>query len=324
MKGISVKEFGAADVLTYTELAEPSPKENDVLIKLYAAGINPVETYIRSGTYALKPRLPYTPGSDGAGVIEKVGPNVKNFKVGDRVYTTSLGKRNSGTYAEKVICDQETIFPLPNKLSYAQGAALGTTALTAIQGIHQRGQLQANEFILIHGATGGVGTLAVQLAKMAGGKVIATAGSSAGEELLRELGADFVLNHRQDNYLAEIAAITNDHGVDLIIEMLANVNLQKDLEIIAKRGRIVIIGNRGELKLNPRAIMAKDADVRGLQLPNMTEAEKGENIQRLKVALEAGVAPVIEKTFSLAQASLAHQTIMEQRGSLGKIILEIN
>lgn len=323
MKGITVTKFGSTDVLTYTEINLRPLAKGEVRVKLKAIGVNPVDTYIRSGVYANLPTLPYTPGSDGAGVIEAVGPEVTRVKLGDHVFTTSLGTTNTGTYAEAVICDEDSVFIFPETISFEQAASLGTTGLTAIQALHQRGNIKPGETVLIHGATGGVGTIAVQLARLAGARVIATAGSPAGETLLTSIGADFVLNHHQKDYRRRLSELTDYQGIDLLIEMLANVNLQQDFDWMAIGGRIVIVGNRGEIQINPRSIMAKDLDVKGVMLGNMSLKQRQENIARLTAALEHGVAPVIETSFPLAEASSAHEAILEQRGSLGKIILSV-
>ena len=323
MKAIQVNQFGGPEVLQYQEVAELMPGAGEVRVRLFAASVNPVETYIRAGAYASLPTLPYVPGSDGAGIIDEVGEAVTAFAKGDRVFTTSLGKQSSGTYAEMVICDSKSLFKLPSNTSFEQGAALGTAGLTAIQALYQRGQVRPEEIVLIHGATGGVGTFAVQLAKLAGATVIATAGSQAGMELLQQLGADHVLNHRETNYLAAVKSLTKGHGVDLLVEMLAYVNLEHDFEVMAQRGRIVIVGNRGSIEINPRAIMAKDLEIRGVMLSQLSPSEINENLSRLLLALENGVVPVIEKKIPLAEAAKAHREIMQERGSLGKIILTV-
>lgn len=323
MKGIQVSLFGDSDVLTYTELPEPVLSEGDVCIRLMAAGVNPVETYIRSGNYAVLPSLPYTPGSDGAGVIESIGDGVTEFQVGERVFVSTLTGNGTGTYAEKLICDQGSVYHLPDEVSFEAGAAIGSSGFTAIQALHQKAVIQPGEFVLIHGASGGVGSLALQLAKLAGSIVIATAGSQEGLKMLSTLGADYVLNHHEPGYLKEIAGLTKGNGVNVVIEMLANVNLQHDLELMAKEGRIVIVGNRGEIEINPRLAMNKDIQIMGMLVANMTSNQKNENAYRLIAALTHGVKPVVEQIFSLEEANRAQELVLKQRGSLGKIILKI-
>ncbi len=219
-------EFGNAEVLRLEEVPNPQPGPGQVLARMRAIGVNPVETYIRAGTYPRKPDLPYTPGNDGAGVVEQVGADVNEFEPGDRVYTAgSL----SGTYAEFALCKTEQVHPLPANVSFAQGAAMGTPYATAYRGLFQRAQAKPGETVLVHGASGGVGTAAVQLARARGLRVLGTAGSDEGCKLAREQGAHEVFDHRAPNQFEQIMNATSGRGVDVIVELLANVNLGKDL-----------------------------------------------------------------------------------------------
>ena len=219
-------EFGNAEVLRLEEVPNPQPGPGQVLARMRAIGVNPVETYIRAGTYPRKPDLPYTPGNDGAGVVEQVGADVNEFEPGDRVYTAgSL----SGTYAEFALCKTEQVHPLPANVSFARGAAMGTPYATAYRGLFQRAQAKPGETVLVHGASGGVGTAAVQLARARGLRVLGTAGSDEGCKLAREQGAHEVFDHRAPNQFEQIMNATSGRGVDVIVELLANVNLGKDL-----------------------------------------------------------------------------------------------
>ena len=268
--------------------------------------------------YARLPELPYTPGNDGAGVVEQVGANVSNFKAGDRVYTAgSL----SGTYAEFALCKKEQVHPLPANVSFAQGAAIGTPYATAYRGLVQRAGAKPGETVLVHGASGGVGTAAVQLARAHGLRVLGTAGSDEGLKLAREQGAHEVFDHRAPDHFEQVMKATGGHGVDVIVEMLANVNLGKDLTILAKGGRVVIIGSRGRVEINPRDTMQRDADVRGMILPNTPPAEMASIHAALVAGLENGtLRPVIGKEFPLADAAEAHRAVIEP-GAIGKIVL---
>ena len=318
MKAIHVHKFGGPEVLRLEEVPTLQPGPGEVLVRMHAAGVNPVETYIRAGTYARLPELPYTPGNDGAGVVEQVGANVSNFKAGDRVYTAgSL----SGTYGEFALCKKEQVHPLPANVSFAQGAAIGTPYATAYRGLVQRAGAKPGETVLVHGASGGVGTAAVQLARAHGLCVLGTAGSDEGIKLARQQGAHEVFDHRAPDHFEQIMKATGGHGVDVIVEMLANVNLGKDLTILAKGGRVVIIGSRGRVEINPRDTMQRDADVRGMILPNTPPAEMASIHAALVAGLENGtLRPVIGKEFRLADAAEAHRAVMEP-GALGKIVL---
>jgi len=313
-----VKEFGGPEVLRLEEVATPEPGPGEVLVRIHAAGVNPVETYIRAGTYARLPGLPYTPGNDGAGVVQRVGSDMTEFNAGDRVYTAgSL----SGTYAELALCKKEQVHPLPANVSFAQGAAMGTPYATAYRALLQRAAAEPGETALVHGASGGVGTAAVQLARAYGLRVFGTAGSDEGFKLVREQGAHEVFDHRAPDHFEKIMKATSGHGVDVIVEMLANVNLGKDLTILAKAGRIMIIGSRGPVEINPRDTMQRDADVRGMILPNTPPAQLASIHDALVAGLQNGtLRPVIGKEFPLAEAAQAHRAVMES-GALGKIVL---
>src|SRR5580692_5623713 len=164
MKAVRVSEFGGPEVMKIEEVPDPKPESGQVLVRVKAAGINPVDAYIRSGTYPRKPNLPYTPGTDAGGIVEAVGPNVKRFRTGDRVYTNGS---ITGVSAELALCDESRVHHLPSKSSFAQGAALGVPYGTAYRALFQRGHGKAGETVLVHGATGGVGTACVQFARAA-------------------------------------------------------------------------------------------------------------------------------------------------------------
>src|SRR5438128_12210191 len=289
-----------------------------MLVRMRAVGVNPVETYISAGTYAQLPALPYTPGNDGTGVIEQIGSDVNEFKPDDRVYTAGS---ISGTYAEFALCKTEQVHPLPANISFAQGAAIGTPYATAYRGLFQRADGKPGETVLVHGASGGVGTAAVQLARARGLRVFGTAGSDEGCKLAREQGAHEVFDHRAPDHFEQIMNATNGRGVDVIVEMLANVNLGRDLTILAKRGRVVIIGSRGRVEIDPRDAMQRDADVRGMAIPNTPPEELASIHAALVAGLENGtLRPAIGKELPLADAGEAHRVVMES-DAFGKIVL---
>src|SRR5262249_47157693 len=318
MKAIRVSAFGGPEVLQSEDMPTPKSGPDEMLVRIHATGVNPVETYIRAATYARLPELPYTPGNDGAGVVEQVGADVTEFKAGDRVYTAgSL----TGTYAEVALCRKEQVHPLPANVSFAQGAAIGTPYATAYRGLLQRAVAKPGETVLVHGASGAVGTAAVQLARADGLRVFGTAGSDQGLKLAREQGAHEVFDHRAPDHFEEVMKATGGRGVDIIVEMLANVNLGKDLKILAKGGRVVIIGSRGPVEINPRDTMQRDADIRGTILPNTPLVEMASIHAGLVAGLENGtLRPVIGKEFALAETAEAHRAVMAP-GALGKIVL---
>src|ERR1700757_3306602 len=296
----------------------PQPGPGEVLVRIQAAGVNPVETYIRAGSYARLPQLPYTPGNDGAGVVEQVGADVNEFKPGDRVYTAGS---ISGTYAEFALCKTEQVHPLPANVAFAQGAAMGTPYATAYRGLFQRADAKPGETVLVHGASGGVGTAAVQLARARGLRVFGTAGSDEGLKLAREQGAHEVFDHRGPDHFEQVMNASGGRGVDVIVELLANVNLGNALTILANGGRVAIIGSRGRVEINPRDAMQRDVDLRGMVLPNTPPAELASIHAALVAGLENGtLRPVIGKEFPLSDAAQAHRAVMES-GALGKIVL---
>src|SRR5437773_6019758 len=318
MKTISVHEIGGVECLRLEEAPMPRPGLGQVLVLMHAIGVNPVETYIRAGTYGRLPELPYTPGNDGGGVVEQVGADVSEFKAGDHVYTAGS---ISGTYAEFALCKKEQVHPLPANISFAQGAAMGTPYATAYRGLLQRGDAKPGETVLVHGASGGVGTAAVQLARARGLRVFGTAGSDDGINLTRQQGAHEVFDHRAPDHFEQIMKATGGHGVDVIVEMLANVNLGKDLTILAKGGRVVIIGSRGPVEIDPRCAMQRGADLRGTVLPNTPPEELASIHAALVAGLENGtLRPAIGKELPLADAGEAHRVVMES-GAFGKIVL---
>ena len=265
MRAVRIHEFGAPEVMKVEDVPDPVAGPGEVLIKIEAIGVNPVDTYIRAGAYAVLPELPYTPGGDAAGTVEALGKGVSGFAVGDRVYMAGIaGGRNYGATAEKAAVPEDVLFPLPGNTDFAAGAALGVPYATAYYGLFMRGQAKPGQSLFVHGASGAVGTAALQMARGLGMTVIGSAGTDKGRQLVLDQGAHHVLDHTSEGYIEELRGLTGGSGPDLILEMLANVNLAKDLDVIAKYGRIVIIGNRGEIEINPRATMMKNIDVVGL------------------------------------------------------------
>ena len=293
-----------------------------VLVSIEAAGVNPVDAYIRSGSYATLPPLPYTPGADAAGVVASVGGDVREFKQGDRVYFSgSVDGRAYGAYAEAALCTVDQVHHLPTHVTAAEGAGLGIPYVTAWRALFEKGRAMAGETVLIHGASGAVGVAAVQMASAAGLRVLGTAGTDSGRQLARNQGAHDVFDHTSAAYEKDILAKTGGRGVDLIVEMLANVNLVRDLGLLAMRGRIVIVGNRGSLELNPRAIMGKDATIVGFTNWNATPAELVTAHAAIFAGMQhAGYRPQVGKEMPLADAARAHEEVLKP-GAYGKIVL---
>ena len=299
------------------EKPTPALERGQVLVAVKAAGVNPVDAYIRSGNYG--PRaMPFTPGFDGAGTVESVGAGVSSVKPGDRVY---LDGSLTGTYATHALCESAQVHPLPAALSFAQGAGICVPYLTAARALFQKALGKKGEWLLVHGGSGGVGTAAIQWAKAAGLTVIATAGTDKGRDLCKKEGALHVLDHKTPDYLKAIPDLTDGKGVDVILELLANVNLGKDLTVLNKNGRVVVIGSRGAVEVNPRDAMSRDAAILGMTLFNCPPGDRAALHDRLARGFaDKSLRPVVGKEFPLAEAAKAHEAVMAP-GSFGKIVL---
>lgn len=320
MKAIVVREFGAPDVMRIEESPDPIPNAGQVVIRAKAIGVNPVDTYIRAGTYARKPSLPYTPGSDVAGIVEAVGPGVSTVNKGDRVYTHGVAA-NSGAYGELVVAEASQTYPLPDNVSFQQGAAIGTPYATAYRALFLKAQARAGETVLVNGASGGVGIAAVQLARYRGLQVIGTGGSEKGRALVAKQGAHHVFDHKDADSMQQVMTATGGRGVDVVIEMLANVNLDRDLDALAARGRVVVVGNRGRIEIDPRKIMGKDGTILGMIVGNATAEETREIHAAIGAGLTSGaLSPVVGRHLPLSDAGTAHTAVMEP-GAFGKIVL---
>ncbi|MEK6322580.1 MAG: NADPH:quinone reductase [Acidobacteriota bacterium] len=318
MKAIRVHEFGGPEVMQLEDVPDLTPSAGQVVVRVNAVGVNPVDTYIRAGLYAVRPSLPYTPGMDGAGVVESIGEGVTRVAPGDSVYVAGT---ISGAYAQQALCDQLQVHRLPSHLTFEQGAAVGVPYATAYRALFQRAGARAGETVLVHGATGGVGIAAVQLARAAGLTIIATGGTEKGRSNVAELGAHHVLDHHAAGYLDQVLALTDGDGVNVILEMLANVNLGKALGVLAKHGRVVVIGSRGPVEIDPRAAMTRDLSILGMSLVNTSEQDRSSIHAALVAGLENGtLKPVVGKEMSLGDAPRAHEAVLEP-GAFGKIVL---
>jgi len=317
MKAIVVRKYGGPEVLQVEEVPIPKPGKNEVLIRIHAAGVNPVETYIRGGL--IPGKLPYTPGADGAGVIEAVGDGVTRFKKGERVFCfTHL----SGTYAQYALCEEHACFPLPGKTTFQQGAAIGVPYFTAYRALFQTGKRPSAKSVLIHGASGGVGLASVQMAKAAGMTVYGTAGTEDGLKLVKETGADMVFNHREKDYVEKLTQATGGKGVDMILEMVGNANMSKDLALIKNQGIIAVIGSHGKIEIDSHALLGKEPRICGILLLNATEEDVIEAGAAVVKGLENGTLdPVIDKEYSMEQAPAVHKDIMESTGAKGKLVI---
>jgi NADPH:quinone reductase len=318
MKAIVVHQFGGPEVLKLEDVPTPRPASGQVLVRIHAVGVNPYDTYMRNGVYAIKPPLPYTPGSDGAGVVEAAGEGVDKVKKGDRVY---VAKTVSGAYAEYALTLESQVHPLPDKITYAQGAGIWVPYGTAYHALYQFAKARAGETLLVHGASGGVGIASVQMGRALGLTVLGTAGTAKGLDLVEREGAHHVLDHSKPEYRDQILKITGGRGVNLILEMLANVNLGHDLKLLAPEGRVIVIGSRGDVTISPRDLMTRRGSILAFTLWGTNEVEEAEIHAGLIAGLENGtLRPIVGKELPLAEAPRAHKEILEP-GAFGKIVL---
>jgi len=318
MKAIRVHEFGGPEVLQLEEVPDLTSGVGQVVVRVRAIGVNPVDTYIRAGLYPLKPSLPYTPGMDAAGVVESIGEDVTLVAAGDSVYVAGT---LSGAYAQQALCLESQVHRLPAQVTFEQGAAIGVPYATAYRALFHRAQARPGEIVLVHGATGGVGIAAVQIARAAGMTVIATGGTEKGRANVAQQGAHHVLDHHAPNYLDRLHSLRGGTGVNVILEMLANVNLGKDLGVLSKAGRVVVIGSRGPVEINPRDAMGRDASILGMTLMNVNDEDRASIHAALVAGLENGtLKPVVGKEMPLAEAPRAHEAVLNA-GAFGKIVL---
>jgi NADPH2:quinone reductase len=317
MKAIRIHAFGGPEALRYEEIPDPTPGAGQVVVRAKAIGVNPVDTYIRDGRYGER-SFPFILGFDAAGIVEAVGSGVGPIKKDDRVYTY---RSINGAYAELILCAKNQVHTLPPNISFSQGAAMGVPYTTAYYALMNRGMAQPGETILIHGASGGVGVAAIQIARAMGLKVIGTAGTPKGRELVLKEGAQHVLDHQAPHYLEVLKDLTGGKGVNIILEMLANVNLAKDLKVLAAHGRVVVIGSRGEIAIDPRDTMMKNADIRGMSILTVSDDEiSGVETALLEGLTNGSLRPVVGKEIPWAEVARAHEAI-RKAGAYGKIVL---
>jgi NADPH:quinone reductase-like Zn-dependent oxidoreductase len=319
MRAVRFHEHGGPNVLGVDDVEPPEPGPEEVLVEVEAVGVNPVDTYFREGTYAV-PELPFVPGSDLAGVVAAVGDEVEQFERGDRVFGTGLGNGRSGTYAEAVFAPASFLGPLPTEVTFAQGAALALVGVTAWQAFVHHAGVEPAERVLIHGASGGVGHVAVQLADTMGAAVIGTAREKYHDRLGR-LGADAVFEYDSD-LETKVPAFG---APNVVLDTRANAYLDLDTEVAARDGRIVAIGNTADeatiAPINgPSGAKPKELSYQFMSMFNCPEYT--DRLERLGRLCAAGdVSPVIARRYDLAEAGEAQRAVRKD-SFLGKIVLE--
>jgi NADPH:quinone reductase-like Zn-dependent oxidoreductase len=307
MKAIRVHQYGGAEAMRLEEAPRPEPKEGELLVRVIAAAVNPVDAKVRQGAFKMPgSSLPLIPGYDVSGIVEAVGANVTKFKSGDAVYAY-LNLQRAGAYAEFAIVKADEAALKPKSVTHEQAAAVPLAALTAWQALVETAKLEGGQTVLIHGGSGGVGVFAVQIAKSRGAMVIATA-SAANQDLLRELGADQPIDYRATKF-EEVAK-----DVDVVLDLVAGETLARSYDVVKKGGIIVSV-----LDMPKKAELEK----RGIRGTAILVKPSGEQLADLAQLIDAGkIKPIISQTLPLAEAAKAHQAI-ETGHTRGKIVLRV-
>ncbi|HEU0186059.1 MAG TPA: quinone oxidoreductase [Blastocatellia bacterium] len=321
MKAIRIESHGGPEVLQFRDVDPPKPGPGEVRVRLRAAGLNFVDIYQRRGEYPAP--LPHTPGSEGAGVVEDVGEDVSGFKPGDRVaYSGHLG-----AYAEASVVPADSLIPLPESVSFEQGAAFPLQGMTAHYLLHEYRALKPGDVVLIHAAAGGMGLLLTQWAARLGARVIGTVSSEEKARTAREAGADEVILYTERDFVEETKRITGGHGADLVIDGVGKATFAGNLEAVAAHGHVVIYGYAGGPPdpIQPLSLMSRSVTVAGGMLPHFLRS-RGELLTRANSVLqgmrEGWLRLRIAETFTLKNAPEA-QRRLESRESIGKIVLKI-
>lgn len=346
MKAVRFHSFGGFDVLQYEDAPMPRPGSDDVLVQLKAAALNHLDLFVRSGARERNIPLPHILGCEGAGIVTGVGPNVSSVRVGDSVLISPgiscgtcsacnegretfcrsyhvLGTLEDGTYAEFVSLPSRNVLPMPDGLGFPEAASIALVFLTAWHMLRTRAQLKAGETVLVHGAGSGVGSAAIQIARMTGATVITTAGTDEKLQKARALGAHELINYQQKDFAAEVRRITGKRGVDVVFEHVGGEVFEKSIPIIAKGGRLVTCGSTTDYnsRIDIRYLYSRQQTLLGSWM-----GWRSELVELLK-SFEGNSAtrklhPVLDSVFPLARAAEAHRR-MEARENFGKIVLEM-
>lgn len=331
MKAAYLNNTGGPEVIQIGDLPTPVPKAGEVLVRVRAAGLNPIDTYIRSGAVAMPIPKPFIPGCDFAGTVDAVGPGVSNFKSGDRVWGSNQGLLGrQGTFAEYVAVAKEFVFATPANLTDEDAAAAGLTAITAHLGLFRCAKVQPRDMVFVNGGTGGVGSMVVQIAKAAGARVITTVGSAEKAKLARELGADVVIDYRTEDIAAKVKEAVQGKGVQVWFETQREPDFDRIFDLMGPWGRVIVIAGRQARPVFPVGpFYVKGLSLHGFAMFNVPAADQRNSGDYISHWLsEKKLRPLIGKRFPLEQAAAAHRLLeentLQNAGTLtGKIILQI-
>jgi NADPH2:quinone reductase len=329
MKAAFLESTGTPDVIRYGDLPTPTPGDGEVLVRVGAVAVNPIDLYIRAGTVPMPLPKPFIPGCDLAGTVESLGPRAGRFQVGDRVWGSNQGLLGrQGTFAEYAAVSEEWLYPTPAGVADTTAAAAALVGITAHLGLFRDARLQAGETAFVNGGTGGVGSMVVQMSKAVGAKVITTVGSADKAKTCRDWGADCVLNYNSDDVPARVREFTRGQGVNVWYETQREPDFLKTVDLMAQRGRIVIVAGRQAQPAFPVGpFYVKGLSLYGFAMFNATAAEQRRAADDINRWLAEGkLHPPIGRTFRLAQAAEAHRLLEEntlhKAGTLaGKIVL---
>ncbi len=340
MKAVAIRSHGGPEVVNVEDLPDPSAGPGQVVVRVKAAALNHLDIWVRIGWPGLKLAFPHVLGSDVAGVVEAVGPGVEGWKVGDAVVVNPslgcgrcerclsgqenlcrtfaiLGEHVSGGMAERFAVPARNVLPKPANLSFEEAAAVPLTFMTAWHALVARAQLRLGETVLVHAAGSGVGTAAVQIAKLMGARVIATAGSDAKLEKARALGADHVVNYETQDFQAEVRKLTEKRGVDVVFEHVGKKTWEKSILSVGIGGRIVTVG--ATTGYDPLTDL-RHVFFRQISILGSTMGTAGELAQVLRFVGEGKLRPIVDRVLPLADARKA-QALLSDRAQFGKVVL---
>ena len=329
MKAAFLETTGAPDVIRFGELPRPAPQPGEILVRVKAAALNPIDTYIRAGMTQMQLPKPFITGSDLAGTVEAVGAGAKRFNAGDRVWGSNQGLLGrQGTCAEYVCASEDWFYPIPTGIDDPQAAAVALVGITTHLGLFQFAHLKAGETVFVNGGTGGIGSMVVQMAKAVGASAITTVGSPEKAELCRGWGADLVLNYKTDDVPARIQEFTGGKGVHVWYETQREPDFIKTVPLLVRRGRMIVMAGRQALPTFPVGpFYVKDLSLFGFAVFNAAPDEQracADDINRW--LQEKKLHPIIGKTFPLAETAAAHRFLEEntihKAGTLtGKVVV---
>jgi NADPH2:quinone reductase len=330
MKAAYIERTGPPEVIVYGDLPKPAPRAGQVLVKVGAVAINPIDTYVRSGMVKMELPLPFIIGADLAGTVESVGDGARRFKVGDRVWGSNQGLLGrGGTFAEYAAVDEAWLYPTPQEVSDEQAAAIALVGITAWLGLVPRARVSAGEILFVNGGTGGVGSAVVQMAKALGAKVITTAGTDAKVEECFKLGADLAINYRTQDIDAEIKHFAPG-GVDVWWETLREPDFDRTVGLLARGGRMIVMAGRDARPMFPVGpFYVKDCSLFGFAMFNAPADEQRRAGEQINAWLEGGkLRARIDRVLPLADAAEAHRlqeesTVGKSGALAGKIVLKV-